>query len=220
MKKILFFIIIILCSSCSFLFPKTFDRKPASFIMQDLWFASTLDYNKNVKYLVNPTQQNYLATSTDSYNEHLISFLKDELKNQTYSKENYKDVDGKIVIPFILDYDLSQDYKDNLKQTTDLDYIVLTKILNANQINNPNYPKYKDLKYRSNVLAGSVVFFKIVDVKNNTKAIEIRCKSAVYDDLDFNFNTNSYEDDGKIATYSSENHLVKKCFKRIFRRIK
>ena len=70
------------------------------------------------------------------------------------------------------------------------------------------------------MLAGSVVFFKIVDIKNNTTAIEIRCKRAVYDDPEFNFNTNSYEDDGKIATYSSENQLIKKCFKKIFRRIK
>ena len=94
-EKKLFLAIIILFSSCSFLFPKTFDRKPASFLIEDLWFTSTLDYNKNVKYLVNPTQQDYVAKSNDSYNQHIISFFKDKLKNQTYLKENYKDVDEK-----------------------------------------------------------------------------------------------------------------------------
>lgn len=65
-----------------------------------------------------------------------------------------------------------------------------------------------------------LLFFKIIDIINNRKVIELRCKSAVYDNPKFNFNTNSYEDDNKIALYTNEEQLIKKCFKRIFRRIK
>ncbi len=220
MKKILFLAIILLCSSCSILFHNHFVRKSANYELQDLWVTATLDYNDNVKYLVNTTQENYVAKNTDFYNEYVLNFFRDEFKNQSYSKVNYKDSNGKIVIPFTLDYKLSQEYINNLKQITDLDYIVLTKILSANQINNSNDFQYNNLKYKSNVLAGSVVFFKIIDIINNRKVIELRCKSAVYDNPKFNFNTNSYEDDNKIALYTNEEQLIKKCFKRIFRRIK
>ncbi|WP_438972908.1 hypothetical protein [Polaribacter sp.] len=220
MKKILFLAIILLCSSCSILFHNHFERKSANYELQDLWVTATLDYNDNVKYLVNTTQENYVANHTDFYNEYVLNFFRDEFKNKFYSKVNYKDSNGKIVIPFTLDYKLSQEYINNLKQITDLDYIVLTKILSANQINNSNDFQYNNLKYKSNVLAGSVVFFKIIDIINNRKVIELRCKSAVYDNPKFNFNTNSYEDDNKIALYTNEEQLIKKCFKIIFRRIK
>jgi len=189
-------------------------------MVQDLWFTSNLDNNNDVKYLLNPTQLNYFASSNDNYNEQLVEFFSDEFKNNTYTKESYKNADGKIIIPFILDYDLSKEYIENLQKTTDLDYIVLSKILSADQINNPNVPQYKHLTYRSNVLAGSVVFFKVYDLKNKTIAIEISCKSSVYDDPDFDFNTNQYEDNTKIATYKSEIQLIKKCFKRVLRKIK
>ena len=220
MKKIFILLSIGLFSSCSFLFPKHFERKPANFSVQNLWFTSKLDKNKKVKYLINPTQLHFIAKSTDDYNEQLAVFFKEELKGNIYFKENYKDANGKIIIPFTLDYNLSKEYKENLQKTTDLDYIVLTKILTASQINNQYYPQYKSLRYKSNVLAGSVVFFKIFDIKNNTIALELNCKSSVYDNPNFNFETNQYEDNLKIATYKSENQLIKKCFKRIFRRIK
>lgn len=220
MKKIIIFFSILVFSSCSILFPRHFERKPANFMVENLWFTSKLDYNKNVKYLLNPTQFNYVAKSSDAYHPQLVDFFSEELKKNTYSKESYKDADGKIIIPFTLDYDLSKEYIENLQKTTDLDYIILSKILSADQINNPNVPQYKHLTYRSNVLAGSVVFFKVYDLKNKTIAIEISCKSSVYDDPDFDFNTNQYEDNTKIATYKSESQLIKKCFKRIFRKIK
>tara|TARA_R110002072_G_scaffold171894_1_gene325640 strand:+ start:616 stop:1185 length:570 start_codon:yes stop_codon:yes gene_type:complete len=189
-------------------------------MVEDLWFTSKLDDNKDVKYLLNPTQLNYFAESKDSYHPQLVEFFSEEFKNNTYSKENYKNADGKIIIPFTLDYDLSKEYIENLQKTTDLDYIILSKILSAAQINNPNVSQYKHFIYRSNVLAGSVVFFKVYDLKNNTIALELNCKSSVYDDPDFNFDTNQYEDNIRIATYKSESQLIKKCFKRILRRIK
>jgi hypothetical protein len=210
----------LLFSRCTILFPSYFDRKPANFMVQDLWFNSRLDDNKNVKYLLNPTQLNHVAKSSDDYQQQLVDFFFDKLKNNTYSKESYKNADGKIIIPFTLDYNLSKEYIENLKKTTDLDYIVLSKILSANQINNPNVPQYKHLTYRSNALAGSVVFFKVYDLKNKTIAIEISCKSSVYDNPDFNFDTNQYEDNARIATYKSESQLIKKCLKRILGKIK
>ena len=220
MRKTIILSCILVFSSCSILFPKVFDRKSANFLVQDLWFTSQLDYNTDVKYLLNPTQLNYFAQSNDDYHPQLIDFFSDELKENIYFKENYKNADDKIIIPFTLDYDLSQETIENLRKATDLDYIVLSKILNAKQINNPNVPQYKHLTYRNNFLAGSVVFFKIYDLKNNTTAIELSCKSSVYDDSEFNFNTNQYEDNTRIATYKSESQLIKKCFKRILKRIK
>jgi len=65
-----------------------------------------------------------------------------------------------------------------------------------------------------------VVFFKVYDLKNSTTALELSCKSSVYDDPEFNFETNQNEINSKIATYKSESQLIKKCFKRIFRKIK
>ncbi|WP_296637896.1 hypothetical protein [Polaribacter sp.] len=189
-------------------------------MIEDLWFTSQLDKNPNVKYLINTTQKSHFARRNDFYNQHLVDFFKDELSQEIYDKSNYKDSLGRMIVPYILDYNLPKEYKALFQQKTDLDYVVLTKILSANEINNSNLGQYRHLKYRSNFLAGSVVFFKIIDVKNNTTALEISCKSAVYDDLDFNFETNSFEDDVRIATHQSEKQLIKKCFKSILRRIK
>ena len=165
MKKLIMLSCILLFGSCTILFPKHFTRKPANFMVKDHWFSSTLDYNKDVKYLLNTTQLNYSAKSTDAYHPQLIEFFSEELKSNSFTKVNYKDANGKIIIPFTLNYDLSKEYIENLQKTTDLDYIVLSKILSAKQINNPLFTQYKDFKYRSNLLAGSVVFFKVYDLK-------------------------------------------------------
>ena len=86
--KIFFCFIILGFSSCTLLFPKYFDRKPANFLIENLWFASKLDINPNVKYLINTTQQSHFAKIEDSYNQQLIDFFKGELSQEIYNKSN------------------------------------------------------------------------------------------------------------------------------------
>ena len=40
----------------------------------------------------------------------------------------------------------------------------------------------------------------------------MRCKSVVYDNENYNFDTNSYEKDTRVSTYKSEEQLIKKNF--------
>ncbi|ARV05184.1 hypothetical protein BTO04_00070 [Polaribacter sp. SA4-10] len=217
MKKKLLLLSVLMLSSCAIIFPKVFQRKPANFSLENLWFNTQLDYNNSSRYLLNTTQLNYNALNSDGYNEHLLNFFSKKVGHNTLTRENYKTTDHKVIFPFTIEYDLTKENIELLQKTTDLDYIILSKILIPNQIN--NNPKYESLKYRSGLLAGSVVFLKIFDIKNHNVLIDMRCKSAVYDKENFNFDTNSYEKDTKISTYKSEEQLVKKCFKRIFSRI-
>ena len=219
MKKSLLLFGVFMFSSCSILFPNLFQRKSANFSFKNLWFNTQLDYNKSSSYLFNTTQLNYNATYSDAYNKQLLDFFSKKLGGNIFIKENYKTTDDKIIIPFAIEYDLTKENIELLQQTTDLDYIILSKKLSHDLINNPNYPQYDSLKYRSGVLAGSVVFLKIFDIRNNKVLIEMRCKSYVYNDENFNLDTNSYEKDTGILTYKSDELLVKKGFKRILRRI-
>ncbi|WP_158837214.1 hypothetical protein [Polaribacter sp. L3A8] len=220
MKKYLLLLSVLLLSSCAILFPKVFQRKSANFSLENLWFNTQLDYHKNASYLLSTTQLNYNSFSGDAYNEQLLEFFSKKVGGNTFTRENYRTSDNKIIIPFAIEYNLTKENIALLQQTTDLDYIVLSKILSPDLINKSKDPQYDSLKYRSGVLGGAVVFVKIFDIKNNNVFIEMSCKGAIYDDDNFNFDTNSYENDTRIATYKSEEQLVKKCFKRIFRRIK
>ncbi|WP_343329534.1 hypothetical protein [Polaribacter staleyi] len=219
MKKSIVILCTLLLSSCTIIFPKVFQRKPANFSLENLWFNTQLDYHKNARYLLNTTQLSYNAFRSDAYNEQLLNFISKKLGNNTITRETYKTADGKIIIPFKIEYDLTKENIELLQKTTDLDYVILSKILTPDLINKSKDPQYDSLKYRSGVLAGSVVFFKIFDIKNNNVLIEMSCKSSVYDDEQFNFDTNSYEKDTRISTYKSEDQLIKKSFKRIFSRI-
>lgn len=219
MKKGFLFLILLTFSSCYILFPKYFVRNIANYNLENLWFNTKLDKNKDVSYLLNTTQLNYKSSYIDTYNEQLIEFFSNELGNNTVLKANYKDGDGKIKIPFTLEFDLTDSNIELLQKTTNLDYVILSKILNPSQINNLAYPQYKDLRFNEDLLGGSVVFFKIFDIKNNKIFLDMRCKSSVYDLDDFNFDTKSYEEDTRINSYKNEDKLIKKCFKKIFNKI-
>ncbi|QVY65825.1 hypothetical protein [Polaribacter sp. Q13] len=219
MKKTLLILSLLMFSSCAIIFPKVFQRKSANFTFNNLWFNTQLDHHKSARYLLNTTQLSVNAFIGDDYNEQLVNFVSKKLGNNVFTKESYKTSDDKIIIPFTIEYELTKENIELLQKTTDLDYIILSKILTPDLINKSNDPQYDSLKYRSNVLGGSVVFVKIFDIKNNNVLIEMRCKSVVYDDENFNFDTNSYENDSRISTYKSEQQLIKKSFKRIFRRI-
>jgi len=196
-----------------YFFPNIFQRKSANFSFENLWFNTQLDYNKRASYLLNTTQLNYNAMSSDNYNVQLLHFFSKKIGANTFTRENYKTSNDKIIIPLAIEYDLTKENIELLQKTTDLDYIILSKILSPDLINNYKDPKYDSLKYRSGILAGSVVFLKIFDIRNNKVLIEMRCKSYVYNDESFNFDTNSYEKDTRISIYTSEEQLIKRVLK-------
>ena len=199
-------------SSCAIIFPKVFQRKPANFSLDNLWFNTQLDYHKSARYLLNTTQLRNKAISGDDYNEQLLNFVSKKLGNNVFTKGSYKTKGDKIIIPFTIEYDLTKENIELLQKTSDLDYIILSKVLTPDLIIKSNDPQYDSLTYRTGILAGSVVFIKVFDIKNNNVLIEMRRKSVVYDDEDYNFYTNSYEKDTKLATYLSEEKLKKKIF--------
>ena len=218
--KARFLIVTLIFSSCTVLFPETFVRKPAHFNLEKLWFNIQLDYNKTASYLINTTQTDYNAKSNDEYSQQLVGFFTEKLRGNLFLKSDYKTADNKIIIPFLIDYDLSKENIELLKKATTLDYIILSKIVSINKVNNATNTQLAKLQYGQDVLAGSVVFLKVFDIKNNSILIEMRCQATITDVRNYNFNTNSYETDTRIATYMGNDQLLKRAFKKILKKIK
>ena len=149
LKKSVLLLSILLLSSCAIIFPKVFQRKPANFSLDNLWFNTQLDYHKSARYLLNTTQLRNKAISGDDYNEQLLNFVSKKLGNNVFTKGSYKTKGDKIIIPFTIEYDLTKENIELLQKTSDLDYIILSKVLTPDFINKSNDPQSDSLKYRT-----------------------------------------------------------------------
>ena len=66
-----------------------------------------------------------------------------------FTKGSYKTKGDKIIIPFTIEYDLTKENIELLQKTSDLDYIILSKVLTPDFINKSNDPQSDSLKYRT-----------------------------------------------------------------------
>jgi hypothetical protein len=174
LKNSYFLPVILFFTSCSILFPDGVAFKIPDYNVSYQTFNKRLDYNDK-KYLLNPTQFGETNFNNSSNLDVVVQFFENKLGDNVTLKKDFKDNNDRLLIPFIINYDLSKDHIDYLHKITNLNYIE----------NKPLSNIYKKKMYYAK--AGAVSFVKIVDVKNGEIVLEINCTGKVSkpDDRDF-----------------------------------
>lgn len=182
-----------------------------------LSFNKKLDNTNNKKYLLSTTQFGAANLHIGSNLEHVVQFFKKNLGHNVTLKKDLKDADNKLLIPFLIAYDISKERLEFLRENTDLDYIILTKTLDLSAIKNkPLSNVHKKQLYRS--AAGAVSFIKIIDVKNGKILLEMNCTGSVSNRKDTDIFTG--EEQNRIYLYRSSKTLVEKTMKKLLKKIK
>jgi hypothetical protein len=117
-------------SSCSVLFPEGITFNPANYNYNYLTFNKRLAYN-NESYLLFPTSFGDSDFNNNGNLNYVVDFFTEKLGNKITLKKDYK---GKLMIPFISGYNITDEEILFLKENTDLKYLILSKIL---YLNNP-----------------------------------------------------------------------------------
>lgn len=140
-------------------------------------FNKGLDYDGK-KYLLNLTNNKTNELSKGVYLPIITKFFKKKLGRNLYKNLDVKDVDGKLLIPFHFNYEITDSQLNFLKQNTDLDYIILTKTLS---LENAKKQKLNSVDERRFKLArtGGISFIKILDIKTKSVFIEMSCSATV-----------------------------------------
>jgi hypothetical protein len=215
LKNSYFLPVILFFTSCSILFPDGVAFKIPDYNVSYQTFNKRLDYNDK-KYLLNPTQFGETNFNNSSNLEVVVQFFENKLGDNVTLKKDFKDNNDRLLIPFSINYDLSKDHIDYLHKNTNLNYIILSKILYLNDIENkPLSNIHKKKMYYAK--AGAVSFIKIVDVKNGEIVLEMNCTGKVSkpDDRDFDTGAIQYKLNIHKDSYSLGEKTMKKLLKKI-----
>ncbi|TXD59437.1 hypothetical protein ES044_09865 [Polaribacter sp. IC066] len=131
-----FRILIICCfflSSCSVFYPGGITFNGANYNYDYYAFNEKLDYSE-VSYLLNPTNFSGSKFSNGSNLENVVEFFQKKLGKKVTLKKNFKDKNGKLKIPFLINFDITDEEVRFLKSNTKLDYIILSKISYLNEL--------------------------------------------------------------------------------------
>jgi len=202
------FLFFISCSHLGVKFP--------NYTFKYLTFNKKLD-NNNKKYLLNTTQFGDANIDVGNNLEHVVQFFKQKLDANVILKKDLKDADKKQLIPFLISYNISLEHLSFLKKNTDLDYVILTKVLDLSAVENNSLSNiHKKQLYRAT--AGAISFIKIIDVKNGETLLEMNCTGAVSNRKDTDIFTG--EEQNRIYLHKSSNTLGEKTMKKLLKRIK
>lgn len=146
-----------------------------------------------------------------------MQFFKKNLGDNVTLKKDLKDADNKLLISFLIAYDISNERLDFRSEITDLDYIIRTKTLDLSAAKNKLSSNVQKKEwYRSS--AGVVSFVKIIDVKNGEILVEMNCMGSVSNRKDTDIFTG--EEQNRIYLYRSSKTLVEKTMKKLLKKIK
>ena len=209
---IIFVITILLFSNCNM-----FQFNGANYNYKYKTFNKRMDYDHK-KYLLNPTNFGNSELKSGTNLEYVVQFFKEKLASNAIKNRDYKNKEGKLIIPFNMRYDLNNSQIDFLSAHTDLDYIILTKVMYLEELKKePLDFKHKRRFHRSE--SGAKSFVKILDIKNNTTLIEMSCSGEVTVNETRNFDTGQLEVQ-RISIHKGSNSLGEKTMKKLLRKIK
>ena len=185
-------------------------------------FNKGLDYDSK-KYLLNPTNYKTNELSKGIYSPIITKFFKKKLGENLYKNLEVKDYNGKLLIPFDFNYEISDTQLTFLKQNTDLDYIILTKTLSLEHAKNEKLNSVDERRFKL-ARAGRISFIKIIDIKTKSAFIEVSCSATVIvnrnmlEDLEaVNQNRASKQ---QFSIYKSSKKLTDKSIKKLLKKIK
>ncbi|TXD53065.1 hypothetical protein [Polaribacter sp. IC063] len=180
-------------------------------------FNKKLDYQEK-KYLLNPTGFSNSNVGGDKNLPFVVSFFENNLGSNVIKTRSYKDSLGKLKIPFYLDYDISDEQVLFLKENTDLNYLILSKISFLEDFQNGGLTR-ANRKLLIGSEAGAISFIKILDIQKNEVFLEINCVGTIrlIEERDF------YTNETKLqpTTFHKDSYeLGEKAMKKLLRKIK
>jgi hypothetical protein len=140
-------------------------------------FNKSLDYDKKI-YLLNPVNFKSNEFSKGTYLPIVTKFFKNKLGDNLYKNTEYRDSKGRLKIPFDFNYEITDSQIIFLKQNTDLDYIILTKILSLEQAKREKLNSVDKRRFQL-ASSGGISFIKIIDIKTNSTLLEMSCSATV-----------------------------------------
>jgi hypothetical protein len=140
-------------------------------------FNKSLDYDKKI-YLLNPVNFKSNEFSKGTYLPIVTKFFKNKLGDNLYKNTEYRDSKGRLKIPFDFNYEITDSQIIFLKQNTDLDYIILTKILSLEQVKGEKLNSVDRRRFQL-ASSGGISFIKIIDIKTNSTLLEMSCSATV-----------------------------------------
>ncbi|TXD47294.1 hypothetical protein [Polaribacter sp. IC073] len=164
-------------TSCSVFFPEGITFNPANYSYNYQTFNKRLVYN-NERYLLFPTSFSDSDFNNSGNLEYVINYFKDKLGNNLTLKKDFKNKEGKLIIPFLSGYDITAKEIEFLKENTTLDYVILTKTLYLKDLNDVDFPKNSKGRFYDSV-SGAMSFVKIIDLKNGGILLEMNCKGEI-----------------------------------------
>lgn len=159
------------------MFPNGITFNPVNFNYDYLSFNKRLDRD-NVKYLLNVTNLDKSKYSNGIYYPFIFDFFKETLKGNVEKVTKVKDETGKLKVAFPISYDITKENIQFLKNNTDFDYIILTKIEYLEELNQANLSSINSKRLRSSN-AGAISHLKILDLRNQQLLIEMSCTGSV-----------------------------------------
>ncbi|APZ46762.1 hypothetical protein BW723_10915 [Polaribacter reichenbachii] len=216
MKLRLCYLLFFVFTSCSVLFPDGVSYQMPDYSFSYLTFNKRLDYNGK-KYLLNSTQFGESNFNNASYLEEVVQFFKKQLRDNVKLKNDFRNSENKILIPFIIDYDVSKENIQFLKESTNIDYIILSKVLYLEDIENKSLSNvHKKKMYFSK--EGAVSFIKIIDVNNGKILLEMTCTGKISKSEDKDMQTG--ENLNRLNLYKGSYALGEKTMKKLLKKIK
>jgi len=201
-------------------FPSTYHHP--NYYYNSETFNKRLDYDHE-KYLLNPVNYKSNELTKGVYLPFINKFFKKKLGTNVIKKKDYKDDNGKLKIPFDINYEISDSQIEFLKQNTSLNYIILTKTLSLEQLKNENL-KIEDKRRFSLASSGAMSFIKIIDLKTNTALLEMSCAAAVIIHknrlLELKTQNDLRPPSQPIPFYKNSESLRKKTIKKLLKKIK
>ncbi len=216
MKLRLCYLLVFVFSSCSVLFPDGVSLQMPDYSFIYLTFNKRLDYNGK-KYLLNRTQFGESNFNNASDLEEVVLFFKKQLGDNVKLKNDFRNSENKILIPFMLNYDVSKENIQFLKESTNFDYIILSKILYLEDIENKSLGNVhkKDMYFSKE---GAVSFIKIIDVNNGKTLLEMTCTGEISESREKDMQTG--ESINTLNLYKDSYALGKKTMKKLLKKIK
>lgn len=216
MKNIYYLLLIPFVISCSVLFPDGVSVKFPDFSYNYQTFNKKLDYSDK-EYLLNVTQFGESNYNNSSNLDMVVQFFKKKLNNYVTLKMNFKDTNGKLLIPFNINYDISKDHLKFLNESTNLNFIILSKIVYLKDIQNKSLTNvHKKRMYYSK--AGAISFIKIVDVKNGEIVLEMNCTGSISNKEDKDIFSGEVQH--KLNFHKNSYSLGEKTMKKLLNKIK
>jgi hypothetical protein len=216
MRKLLIISLFFL-TSCSSILSGGMTFNGANYNYDYLTFNKRLNRN-NSKYLLNVTNLDNSKFNNGTYYSFIFDFFKEELKENVVKVSKVKDGNGKLKIVLPINYDISIENIEFLKENTDFDFIILTKIQYLEELDKGALSPINS-KRLSSSKAGAVSYLKILDLRNQQLLIEMSCTG----DITINEARDLYDGVREFqpkAIHKDSYSLGEKAMKKLLKKIK